>query len=209
MKKIILIIFLSSFYAFAQDENTQKQSPSGGYASREVRFMSNVRASFIKPSSVGDNFLNKGNEGKLGLGLRFGIFKVYDLMMGVGGELLYYDTTDPAYGGDTDNILINSAFFEIMYKVDITDKLSIYPKLAPGYTMLNYRKTGDNGSQEGLRIGAGAFIDYKLTRVIAIFIGGEYSHTQLRVATNSAYKDFFGEVGQLNFSGGVKFTIKD
>ncbi|MGV3459461.1 MAG: hypothetical protein ACO1N9_03285 [Flavobacterium sp.] len=211
MKRLLLLLLFCSAYAFAQNDSIQAQEriASQNYRARDTRFMTDIRVIYILPDGVGNNFLAKGNDGVNGFGLRFGIFKVRNLLFAMGGDLLFYDTTNAAYGGDTSGIWLNTGCLEIMYKIPVTPKLSVIPKIAPGYTFIHFNKSGDDGTQEGFRIGAGAYIDYKLLRWLAVFAGGEYSISYPQVNTNAAYENFFGKVEQLNFSAGVKFTLKD
>jgi hypothetical protein len=169
--------------------------------------MSDIRVIALLPNAVGNNFLAKGNSGEYGLGLKFGILKIYNFTIGVGGEILSYKTTNPAYGGATSTIDINSGYLEGMYSIPMS-KFVLSPKVSAGYSTYYFHADNERGQQSGLRLSAGAYADYYITNRFAVFLGAEYTRSYPHVTTNAAYKDFFGKVDQLNFSAGVKFTIK-
>jgi len=199
-----------STYAFAQNDSIAEQEriASETYRARKVRFMADMRVMYIMPDAKGNNFLAKGSEGNHGLGLKFGIFKAYNFYFGIGGEFLFYETTDVAYGGNTSSTYINSGYLEAMYKISLA-RLDISPKASVGYSSIIYNADWERGEQDGFRLGVGAYADYNFTKWFALFIGADYTVTYPRVETNAAYQDFFGKVEQLNFSAGVKFTLKD
>jgi hypothetical protein len=199
-------MLLSCFCAWAQNDSLKTADVNNKV--RNIGFMSDIRLIFIKPNAVGDNFLAKGNSGQFGLGLRLGLFKAYDFSVAVGGDLLYYDTTNAAYGGDTNSININSGSVDVMYNITIK-KFTIIPKISAGYSVIYYNADGERGNQGGARIGAGIMAEYSLTRRISFFIGTDYTITYPEVKTNTAYENFFGKVNQVNILAGIKFTIKD
>lgn len=207
MKKILFIILLCTVTVFAQNDSIQLPARMS-YKDRQVRFMSDIRVIALLPNAVGDNFLAKGNSGDYGVGLKFGIFKIYNFTIGVGGELLSYKTTNPAYGGDTSTIGVNTGYLEGMYSMHLS-KFVFSPRVSLGYSSYYFITDDERGEQDGLRLGAGAYADYYFTNWFALFLGAEYTRSYPRVETNAAYQDFFGKVEQLNFSAGVKFTIKD
>jgi hypothetical protein len=204
---LLILLFFSPATIMAQEEIASAQSDTLA----KIRFKSTIRSILFLPSGVGDNYIAKAHHGKWGAGLRIDFFEAYNFIVGTGGEFIVYDVTDEAIAGKVSTTMINSGYLELSYRIRLHNNITFYPRVSGGYSVFQYNNKLDDrdSSQDGPRIGTGAFIDYKVMNWFELGMGIDYTITYPHVETNAAYKDFFGKVEQLNFSLSAKFNIRN
>lgn len=167
----------------------------------------NMRVSYIHPYGIGDNFIAKANEGRLGFGFKLSFFSVYRVHFGIAAEFLRYDVSNPALAANVERTGISSASAEFMYEQPITTKLTFMPKIGVGPVAINQSGMNRYGSINGVKYAAGIYCDYKIIPTIEVFLGIEYSHSNFDLETAAEYQSFFSNVNQLNAAIGLKFNF--
>jgi hypothetical protein len=163
---------------------------------------------YTQPGALGDNVLNKANNGKYGFGFEHNVIRYYNFYVAPGYEFTGYDVTNAALAGNIENTNVNNYYLRIAYKLSIARKLNVYPFITGGAVMINQRTGGKSyGKQNGSAFGLGADVDFNLDERLSIFARARYNYLSTNVESNPEYESFFKNLQQLNFSFGIKIDL--
>ena len=199
MKKSILILFfLMVCSVFAQTQETKKN----------FKFEPSGRIKFIDAVQFGNHSLAKAHDYSYGLGISLSFFNYKNLRFSPGFDRVEYRVTDHALVGNFAKTIYNSINGTFLYEVPIGKRFSLLPDLGIAYVKIAQKNGGlkSYGAQEGNELRAGFNADYKVDKLLSVFVSAQYIYTYLRIKTDPAYVDFYGKANQLQLSIGLKIN---
>lgn len=198
MKNILIVtLLLISFSGKAQMGEKTKGSPT--FKKEYFRYY------YIFPSAFGDNALAKAHAPKGGFGASLTIYSINNLFIVWGYETAQYKVTDITLTGNVGNTNYNNLYNEVFYKFPISNKLSINPKIAVGYTWVGQRSSYRYyGRQEGITLTAGGNLDFTIICHLRAYGGVNYNFSILNTNTAPEYKSFYSNLHQVHFILGLK-----
>jgi hypothetical protein len=205
---LFIALLLTAIVAQAQNDSLPTKQAAVIENTKSFRFNNNIRLNFFLPNGIGDNYISRASKGIFGVGLKINFLEFHNVNVGPGFDFLVYDITDSSKAGRMDNAIINNVYLEFMYRIPVSETITLFPKVSGGATMLHYTGESEYGEQTGPRYSAGFYADYKVLPWLEAFAGLDYSRTFFSVNTVPEYKDYFEKVQQLNVSVGLKFNLK-
>lgn len=209
MKRFIcLVILAASVTVYGQEWNMAPMEKS----KEKEKSAFNVKQEYIRlylsaPGSFGDNVLAKANKGKIGAGLMVTFFSISRKHHICGGmDLAAYTVEDVSLAGNVEQSNISNFYLAYMYRIPLSERMSLNPRVSVGSITIGQRKDGDSyGKQQGVGYGAGMDIDYAFTEHTRLFLGLNYTLLKPETHTIPELESFYDTLHQLNIAFGIKF----
>ncbi|WP_288984654.1 hypothetical protein [uncultured Flavobacterium sp.] len=197
MRKIFIIIILSSTLTFGQKETKTKI----------IDFYPAFRYGFQLPIHTGDNYFAKDLSPGFGFHSTLSLVKIYNFRLSLGYEFQKLIINNSSAIGNFDFINSNIFQYILEYEFPISAKFELNPTI--GYGQFNYNYKENTGGSilarqylEEIRIGS--YINYSLNKTFAGYAGFHFSHFyNSELEATSENKNYFGKGNKFIISIGI------
>jgi hypothetical protein len=193
MKKTTLIIsLLLGFFSFSQNKKTNNFS---------------ISISTNYPISIGNNFLNKAYDDRIGLGLE-AQYLINKIFFGVNYKYGNEAISNPNLMGGIKSSNNNQTYYFIGYKQKLTsNKMFLEHRIGAGDKSIN-NKTNINDYQiTGKSWILGSKFNYLIDKNLCVFGSLEYHFSSYNVNIDGPYHDFYTKSHQIIPAVGIKIQF--
>jgi len=198
-KNILTLLLLVAISALGQEKEAQKK--------KDFFFEPSGRIKLIYPMQFGEHSLSEAHNANVGAGWNLSFFNYKNFRFSPGLDWVQYDVTDHALVGNFSTTNYTSANGTISYEVPLTSKISVLPDVGLGYVYISQRSSGRYfGAQEGNEVRAGMTADFKTNRLLTVFFSARYIHSNLNMATNEQFQNYYDSADQIQLALGLKIN---
>lgn len=190
-----LVLTLLSALCFSQ-ENSEKIEASP----------ESFKLYYYAPIPFGNNMLSKAHTNDFnGFGISVRLFRIRQVHVNIAFENVGFSATDVSMAGNIEASKLTNFILEGMYKVPLTGRITVNPKIGIGAAQIRQSGNGqDFGKQPGISFNLGGEVDYKIVGRFRAFAGVGYSYMRMRIDTAPELESFYGNVHTLNLLIGLK-----
>ena len=163
----------------------------------------------IAPNNLGDNYLAKANDSKIGIGTNLNLIEVQHFKLAMGYDYIGYSVTDVSKAGNYKSSRYNAVYGTLSYEMKLSNDFKVQPYLGLGSVKLNFKSSNRSfGHQTGDDFRIGFNVDYKLDKTISAFGGFGYVSSTYDVKTAPEFVSFYdnSKILQINIGFKIKFV---
>lgn len=162
----------------------------------------------IAPFNIGDNYLAKANDSKIGVGTTINFIQFQHFKLGMGYDYIGYSVTDVSRAGNYESSRYNAFYGLLSYEIKLSNDIKVQPYLGLGSVNLNFKSGSKSfGHQTGNDFRLGCNVEYKLDKTISAFGGFGYVSSNYDVKTAPEFVSFYDSSKMIQVNVGLKIEF--